>query len=288
MDVPPQPQEPAAHVALDPPKSSHVKTNNACIKCSYNLQGLPINGVCPECATPVQDSLRGILLKYAGADYLATVRSGLSLISRSILIQFILMVVGFIGLFDPIAAIFGRAFLDPVFQAIMEALWCIPAVMSSVGHWRYTTPDPAYGGDEDPHSARKVLRIAVLAGVGVAVAQLLAFAVFLSGVPPAKLVLVSSVLRTVGLAGMVQGAVMYWACMQYTNWMGLRVPDAFVGRRTRVYRWLLPVLIAAGALFFLVPLIALALYWNIVSRMREHLDSIQATGHAAILGDTHD
>ena len=34
----------------------------ACRKCGYHLRGLPTNGMCPECGTPVAISLRGPLL----------------------------------------------------------------------------------------------------------------------------------------------------------------------------------------------------------------------------------
>ena len=58
---------------------SVIEVDTECIHCGYNLRGLTNEGRCPECGSPVDDSLRGNLLRHADPDWLDRLRFGASL-----------------------------------------------------------------------------------------------------------------------------------------------------------------------------------------------------------------
>lgn len=57
-----------------------LESHRPCIRCSYDLHGLPLSGNCPECGVPVERSLRGDLLQFADETYRGTLLRGVSLI----------------------------------------------------------------------------------------------------------------------------------------------------------------------------------------------------------------
>lgn len=247
-----------------------VDHDRNCVRCSYNLRGLPIDGKCPECGSPIADSLKGILLQFASPEYLQKVAGGLSLILNGIL----LMVVAVILSFALVAALrtAGAALIG-------QGLQIIASVMMLIGYWKYTEPDPGFIGTESPGSARSVARIAVLASLVILALQT---ALGAASVNAARAPFALAILL-LALASTVAAAVQFFAIMRYTRWVAGRVPDAFMVRRTRTYMWLLPVLYIVGALVIVGPLIALVMYWNLLDRLRKHLKSIRSSGSPAAL-----
>ncbi|MCB9837766.1 MAG: hypothetical protein H6813_00365 [Phycisphaeraceae bacterium] len=59
---------------------------HACAVCGYSLRGLAVNANCPECATPVQDSLRGKQMRHANPEYVRRLRSGARMITLGALL----------------------------------------------------------------------------------------------------------------------------------------------------------------------------------------------------------
>src|SRR5688572_7707778 len=56
-----------------------VLADAPCRRCSYNLRSLSLDGLCPECGTPVGLSVQGDLLRYSDPKWLDTVRMGITL-----------------------------------------------------------------------------------------------------------------------------------------------------------------------------------------------------------------
>jgi len=81
--------------------SNTVSHSQPCISCGYDLVGLQVLGQCPECATPVERSLRGDLLRFSSAEYRGKLLKGVTLIMTGIalsLLSFVLVVaIGFLG-----------------------------------------------------------------------------------------------------------------------------------------------------------------------------------------------
>lgn len=266
--------------AVPPPPPMTVDRTQPCVKCGYDLRGLPLTGVCPECGSPVEDSLRGLVLQFASAQYRGKLKRGLSLILNGILLQIGLMVLGF-----------GVVLAFPGSRMVMLGLSAAGlgvTVMLMLGYWLFTEPDPGYTGIEKPKSARQVARIAVAVQAVIQVVQLVMSmaddAVGAVSGTSGGFTLVSAVSGLLTLAALAAWATQFFAVMLYTRWLGSRVPDAHVASKSKTYMWLLPVLTTLGILLLgFGPLIALILYWNLLDRLRKHVKAIEATGAPAPL-----
>lgn len=250
----------------------------ACVRCSYNLRGLPASGNCPECGEPIANSIKGFMLQDASPEYRGKLKLGLSLVLNGILLLVVVMIgsvfLGFVA---------GSAAWPRI---IANGVGFLVGCMMLLGYWKYTEPDPGYVLFEQPSSARNVARIAVAVGAAVSLAQfVLGFFVAAPGTAPASSVwaLGTMLVVLVGLVSFVAWVVQFLGVMNYTAWVGGRVPDDFIVRRAKTYRWLLPVIYVVGALIIIGPLIALVMYWNLLDRVRKHLKSIEATGLPAEL-----
>ncbi|MCC6968647.1 MAG: hypothetical protein IT434_00340 [Phycisphaerales bacterium] len=248
----------------------------SCVRCSYNLRGLPASGNCPECGEPIANSIKGFMLQDASAEYRGKLTLGLSLVLNGILLLVVVMIgsvfLGFVA---------GSAAWP---KLIASGVGFLVGCMMLLGYWNYTEPDPGYVIFEQPSSARNIVRIAVAVGAAVSLAQFVLgfFVADLAGGSVVSAVEIV-VLWLIPVASFVIWVVQFLGVMNYTAWVGGRVPDDFIVRRARTYRWLLPVIYVVGAIVIIGPLIALVMYWNLLDRLRKHLRSIEATGVPADL-----
>jgi hypothetical protein len=75
---------PAAYPA---PPDRDAETVLSCIACGYDLRGLPFEGRCPECGTPVEVSRRRPLLRHADPRYVRTLVIGAGVCLLAVLID---------------------------------------------------------------------------------------------------------------------------------------------------------------------------------------------------------
>ncbi|MBL0869363.1 MAG: hypothetical protein IBJ18_02170 [Phycisphaerales bacterium] len=264
-----------------PGMSIALQNDQPCIKCSYNLRGLPIAGTCPECGSLVSDSLRGFNLRFAAPEYLAKVNRGLSFVLNSILAIVIITVL-------TIAVTIATAGRQSELVLLLQFAQILTTATGLAGYWWYTEPDPGYTGIEKPNSARQIVRIAVCIQ---AVALLMSTAVVIIGftgsggggggsaASPG-----GAAMAVVGLftiAFLVLNLVAYIAqfvgTMRYTAWMFSRVPDADLAKKAKMYVWLLPLIYVVGMIALgLGPLIALVMYWNLLDKLRKHVKTVAA------------
>jgi hypothetical protein len=250
----------------------------------------------PKCASPIADSLKGILLHHASREYLERIHSGLGLVLNGILLLIVVMVV---------TTLLGVLSVSMQWTlgnlSLIVILLTLPVtIVMLVGYFRFSEPDPGFTGTESPNSARQVLRWTIIASVALTALNLIleltgntaqaslgglfggGGAGGGTGTDPFTGVLILAFLLSV--ASLVVWVVQFIATMQYTAWLGGRVPDDFIVRRALSYRWVLPLIYVVG--FFcagLGPLVALVLYWNLLDRLRKHTKSILASGSPATL-----
>jgi hypothetical protein len=262
-----------------PPQSPIVNDQSTCYKCSYALRGLSLKAVCPECGAPVSESMRGILLQYSSQEYIASMRTGHSLVLNGILLMIVAVCITIAG-----AAVAGAMGGNAnVVTVAATGLSTIFQVVIFLGYLKLTEPDPRFAGSGDPTQARSLVRIGAIVSSALGVLSFVAQLLALTSATAAGVMGIVQIIA--GILGFVAFAVQFFAMMIYMKWLATRVPDGWIIRRSKTYMWLLPVLYTVGSCLLVGPLIALILYWNLLHRMRKHLISIQENGSPANLPD---
>jgi hypothetical protein len=117
------------------------------------LRSLSVDGLCPECATPVALSLRGDLLRNSDPEWLRLLRIGIyGIISSDVLAI--------------VALLMSRAFLGVHYSRSMY--WLVRSIVcgiSFLGIWLITIPDPSGMGEDRYGLSRKIIRITLITEV---------------------------------------------------------------------------------------------------------------------------
>jgi len=118
-----------------PPPPLKVLEDLPCQKCSYNLRTQLMAGVCPECGTPVETSLRGEALRGADPHWLLILNFGMKCVTVGYLFVWLLNY------------FYGRS---SIFQLIALTF----TVIIALGTWLLTAPEPSGIGEEKNASLR--------------------------------------------------------------------------------------------------------------------------------------
>lgn len=254
-----------------PRAATTLESHQPCIRCSYDLHGLPLSGSCPECGVPVERSLRGDLLQFADETYRGTLLRGVSLIMFGILAHVVLFIL------LALTAIVGWAWLGVIF--IVISLGATAAGL--YGYFLYASPDPGQMSNNRGEKPRQILRIAIVVSAVAALTQmgLEALSLFLTPAPGQVGAAdgVAMLSAVAGLAGSVAWIVQFFAAMVYTKWLAPRIPSPRVLKRASLLMWLGPVLLLMSCL--VIPgLVALIMYYNMFSWIRNALVTIRDKG----------
>lgn len=248
-----------------------------CKQCGYALEGLPPEGVCPECGLPIERSLTDDQLRHSSPAYLALLHRGVFLILTGIIAQ-LSLIVG--ALFIGFALSVGGGAVGTL-QAVMTLFSLIATGVIAWGWFLFSAPDPAFAGRLDGSRARVVVRVAVVANAGVTlVTTVVQFALPVTGVAPGAaapaITTATVVLFLLSFVGFVAWAVSFFAAMLYLRWLCPRIPNWRAYRRAKVMMWLGPLLFTVGSLCIgLGPLVAVILYWNMLEWVRRDLKRIR-------------
>lgn len=248
--------------------AEHVSHPDAtCVICGYSLTGLPAEGRCPECGTPVEQSFRGSLLEHASPEYLARLHKGVFLILAAIIVSILAM---FLNVGLSLATGGGGKVLGLTFAGV----GFVTAAMSLIGWWLFSAVDPGYTGREQGTTARSVVRAMVIV---IAVWQVVSFAYALVSTPStAAGVAVDYLAFGIQVVAALASVIHFFASMLYVRWLAPRIPNPKAFRRAKTLMWLGPLLMTVGILLIgLGPLIALVLYWNMLDWIRKDLRAIR-------------
>jgi hypothetical protein len=201
-----------------------ITEDTLCARCGYNLRGLATSGSCPECNAPISQSVQGNLLRFADPDWLAKLRSGVT-------IKLWNLVIGLVGGF--LMAILVLVGVPTVAAAL------IALASAGLGLWAaflITTQEPRISMAEDTVSLRRVVR--AFAALGLAGA-LLEHTGPVTAYPLVVMVLGQSL-------GGLAAVVSYFGEFVYLRRFARRVPDERMVRATTWVMWGLVLSMIAG------------------------------------------
>ncbi len=184
-----------------------------CVDCGYNLRGLSVTGLCPECGRDIQLSMQGNFLRYANAEWVARVSRGADFVIAGIALASMLSGILFTLLTTgDISAVVFRHLLLSVF------------VLPTIGLWMLTTLDPVARVGEGLLSHRKIVRFTTL--VALACPSAIVFLLSFTGKPV-------SFAYFIYLTAIGNQLVLVFALVQYLDTLALRIPDQALANMCR-------------------------------------------------------
>lgn len=259
-----------------------IRSDVPCVACGYLLRGLASDQACPECGTAVLKSTgeRSILL--ADASYLGSIRLGL-----------VLVVLGFIAdavwlgaiplLFSQIGSSLIPTFKDAwVLVLVIDA---VGSVLSLVGWWLVTSPDPSIAHDVKRPWVMRAMRwlvvmLAVIAIAGFVGQMVPALANTSLGalagnlqIGPATVFspLFVAVLVVRGLAAIAK-VVRFVLSFYVIAQLAKEIPDAVFARKARRGLWRVVLWAALGSVIVVGPLVAIYVYMSLLFGLRKRLE----------------
>ncbi len=259
-----EPEPPEPLTAEPAPDQAITDADVFCRRCGYPLTGLDAHGRCPECGTPVERSLAGDLLRYSDPSYIALLHRGVTVILAA-LVMYVLIAVGAMVAVATLGSM-GRPGAADFVEIMLEVLITGVSLVNLCGWWLLSAPDPALVGRDNTASARRVVRVAVVVRAGLAAMGAGVQATWTAAV-------VTPIVSAVSPLEIGAWVVMFVASMIYLRKLATRLPNRQVDGQARTLMWLGPVLLIVGCGFG--ALVALVLYWNLLSLVRWDLVRIR-------------
>ena len=192
----------------DHPAPAVIETQTFCSSCGYNLHLAPLDGKCPECGTDVARSLQGDRLANADPQWVAKLRTAVTLMLVNALLTFI------VSLF--------------VSSAPRSAIALVSAVAGTVtfaAMWLLTTPEPKAWRAEQTLTIRMALRICAVVNFA---ATLIGAANVVA--PNLTLALLTDSLQILGLAS-------FWLFFLFLSRIARRIPSPSLSTQCKIIMW---------------------------------------------------
>jgi hypothetical protein len=252
-----------------------------CLSCGYNLQGLPVEGGCPECGSPVLQSLRGNLLRFASVHHLKILTWGATLAFWGSLAALTLSLLSGFGGFSMRVARAGS--LD-VFGALVGSFSTLATLTMLAGWWLLSEPDPGVPGSAAVRRTRGLLRIGLVLSAAVTIGEIV---LQLNGYSIGLFMFMSGKSSGIEVAAwFVQKAAIglrYFPAMVYAQQLAARIPDRKLYNDAGRLLWLGPVLaIVAVCIGWIVSWIfVLVMVWDarrLLRLTRDFAQRLEAEG----------
>jgi len=202
--------------------ASTERTNAAlsypCIRCGYDLKGLDASGTCPECGTPISDSIRSDRLVFANPAFVRRLRSGA-------LTLLLTLVTG--------AVILVLSILSGILMILAGPFWLLlPLVvlLHLAGWWVFASPEPHAPARQGEPKRKKLRSVSVVSFLG-----LLLF-VGLPALRYQSLMFIPSV--TIFIVTLVFGAMSITTATRYVEVIADRLENKRIRVRARDVRFL--------------------------------------------------
>lgn len=221
-----------------------------CRECTYDLRGLRFEGQCPECGTPLCESIHPGLLRYAAPGYVRALADGVRLVLVGLALAS-----GAVILLTGGGMMLGPMVGSPVVDALLRLaggglLILLPVCLLVVfaGAWQVTNPDPDRARTENVDSARDTVRAFVgLALIGVALLLMAILMLFNTAPIDSPAVGVCVLLLVYGLSffGLVATSAYYIVLSDIAK----RVPHKRATRDADILVFLHPIVLGATWLY---------------------------------------
>lgn len=269
VEEPRQPDQPAPAEIAAPAAARLVENDRLCLQCEYNLRGLGVDHLCPECGAPVARSLQWTgLLMDAPASYLARLHRGT-----------LLVLCGLVAPFAPMLAMIASLPLLFFFSPPSAALnWVSMATLPAaslllvVGWSMLAAQEPGRTPTAPMRSTKRLLRILGVGLVLCVMPSLLAsvWTAWRGGQPWVGFLRAG---LTVLWYALLLGHMV--AALALLRRLALRVPNPGLARYALRLTWLVPLLATLGACLVLGPLVALLLMIIAVGWLRSNLTRVR-------------
>lgn len=202
-----------------------VEGDISCRRCNQNLNGLPVDGRCPQCGAPIGMTLNGELLRYAEPSWVRMLRNGCVVMLTGMGAVFLVVVLTIIA----VVTTHSQSFT----MRISSMGNFFATAIATCGLWMLTAPQPGLIAEDEFRTTRKVIRIVAIVGLVLGVGNILGS---LSDNPVWVTTWAGWVVIVVSLFSLV-GVI---AQLQYIEQLALRIPDVAISERADLLKLILP------------------------------------------------
>jgi hypothetical protein len=252
LPIPDTSDAPAAHAAHSAPVATGevpsggpvapvmpgVAADQHCLQCGYALRGQSTAGMCPECGTPVARSMHGNLLRYSSTEFVRMLRLGALLIIIGIIADVVHAALSGIIIKVMMTNIDALRAQQNLLESVQSISDVVIAMLTALGWWLLSAPDPAYVGRDSNERSRVLVRISVIIIILTLLPRAMEDlgAVWLPGGLRNSLTMISALTY----------AASFFPAMLYLGKLALRFPSRKLADRAYMFLWLLPVILIVG------------------------------------------